>query len=75
MNAYPRAARVDQADRDLTVLFTPRRARVLALHAYRRCALLHIPGLVHYQDRSRITQVPRNITPQVIAQPAVIYHC
>jgi hypothetical protein len=66
---------IRQVDRDLGVLGAPGRPGVLALHAGRGDALLHIPGLVDHQHRARVTQVAGDIIPQVITDTIGVPPC
>src|SRR5512144_3444859 len=62
-------AGVAQEDTDLAVLDAPGRARVLALHADRMCALLHKTGLVQHEHGLRIAPMLDHVGAQGVAHP------
>jgi len=57
---------VGQEHRDLRVLDPFRSAGVLPLHPDRLGALLHIPGLIDHQHRTRMTKMINDVAAQVI---------
>ena len=61
---------------DLTVVDSPCRAAIPAVHPNRLVPILPEPGLVHHQDRGSVGQILHHMPPRIIAEqvgiPAVV---